>query len=100
MADFNGTLNTNVWHDGLFNAYLLVRTLTDTLALDDSLAAMFKADADLYHDQFVYTDVDVLDVKNYDINDTDVTQMEQRGKIKQQTIAVTEAKQIGFTTVW
>lgn len=97
MADFNGTLNTNVWHDGLFNAYLLVRTLSDTLALDDSLAAMFRADADLYHDQFVYTDVDVLDVRNYDINDTDVTKMEQRGKIKQQTIAVTEAKQIGFT---
>lgn len=95
--DFNGALNTNVWHDGLYNAYLLVRTIADNLALDTTFADKFRKDADLYHDKFVWTDIDVLNVRDFDINDTNVLAMEDKGHYKQQEIVVDQAKQIGFT---
>mgnify|MGYP006978917919 CR=1 FL=1 len=98
MAQFSGTLNTNVWHNTLFNAYLLVKTISNTLAIDNTYAARFREDADLYHDKFVYTDYNRLNVRDYDINDTNVLAKEQIGEIKQQEIVVTEAKQIGFTS--
>lgn len=98
MANFTGTLNTNIWHNTLFNAYLLVRTLSNTLAIDNTYAARFREDADLYHDKFVYTDYNRLNVRDFDINDTNVLAKEQIGEVKQQEIVVTEAKQIGFTS--
>lgn len=97
MANFSGTLNTNIWHNTLFNAYLLVKTISNTLAIDNTYASRFREDADLYHDKFVYTDYNRLNVRDFDINDTNVLAKEQIGEIKQQEIVVTEAKQIGFT---
>lgn len=94
---FDGKLNTNVWHNTLFNAYLLVRTISNTLALDNTYAARFREDADLYHDKFVYTDYNRLNVRDYDIDDTNVLAKEQIGEVKQQEIVVDQAKQIGFT---
>lgn len=96
--NFTGTLNTNIWHNTLFNAYLLVRTISDTLSLDNTYANRFREDADLYHDKFVYTDYNRLNVRDFDINDTNVLAKEQIGEVKQQEIVVTEAKQIGFTS--
>lgn len=98
MAQFSGTLNTNVWHDTLFNAYLLVKTISNTLAIDNTYASRFREDADLYHDKFVYTDYNRLNVRDFDVNDTNVLAKEQVGEVKQQEIVVTEAKQIGFTS--
>lgn len=95
---FIGTLNTNEWFNNLYNAYLLVKTIADGLSgMDNGLASEFKADADLYHDKFVYTDVNVLDLRDFDPTDTNVLAPEQKGEVKQQKIVINEAKQIGFT---
>ena len=95
---FTGTLNTNEWYNNLYNAYLLVKTVADGLSgMDNSLATMLKADADLYHDKFVYTDVNALNLKEFDPSDTNLLATEQKGEVKQQEIVIDEAKQIGFT---
>lgn len=95
---FSGTLNTNEWFNNLYNAYLLVKTIADGLSgMDNGLASEFKADADLYHDKFVYTDVNVLDLRDFDPTDTNVLAPEQKGEVKQQEIVINEAKQVGFT---
>ena len=98
MANFSGTLNSNEWFNSLYNAYLLVTTLADNLkGLDNSLASEFKADADLYHDKFVYSDTDVLKTRAFDITDANVLAPEDKGTVKQQEIVVDQARQIGFT---
>lgn len=95
---FSGTLNTNEWFNNLYNAYLLVKTIADGLSgMDNDLASEFKADADLYHNKFVYTDVNVLDLRDFDPTDTNVLAPEQKGEVKQQEIEINEAKQVGFT---
>ena len=95
---FTGTLNTNEWFNSMYNAYLLVKTIADGLSgMDNGLASEFKADSDLYHDKFVYTDVNVLNLRDFDPNDTNVLAPEQKGEAKQQEIVVNEAKQVGFT---
>ena len=98
-TNFTGSLNTNKWFNNLYNAYLLVTTLADNLAgMDNGLATRFKADADLYHDKYVYTDTDILQVVDYDINDSNVLASEQRGTVKQQEITLDTPKQVRFTS--
>lgn len=95
---FSGTLNTNEWFNNLYNAYLLVKTIADGLSgMDNGLASELKADSDLYHDKFVYSDVNVLDLRDFDPSDTNVLAPEQKGEVKQQEIVINEAKQVGFT---
>lgn len=95
---FSGTLNTNEWYNNLYNAYLLVKTIADGLSgMDNGLASELKANSDLYHDKFVYSDVNVLNLRDFDINDTNVLAPEQKGEVKQQEIVIDEAKQVGFT---
>lgn len=98
MATFNGSLNTNEWFNSLYNAYLLVTTLSDNLkGLDNGLASRFKADADLYHDKFVWSDTDVLKTRAFDVTDANVLSPEDKGTVAQQEIVVDQARQIGFT---
>lgn len=95
---FTGTLNTNEWYNNLYNAYLLVKTIADGLSgMDNSLASELKADSDLYHDKFVYSDVNVLNLRDFDPSDTNLLATEQKGEVKQQEIVINEAKQVGFT---
>ena len=95
---FSGILNINEWFNSMYNSYLLVKTIADGLSgMDNGLASEFKADSDLYHDKFVYTDVNVLDLRDFDPTDTNVLAPEQKGEVKQQEIVINEAKQVGFT---
>jgi len=97
MAAFTGTLNTNEFYNGLFNAYRLITTFADGLdALDDSLANKFRSDGGMYHDKSVYTDMDVLMSREWDPSDTNVLAPELTVAPVQQEIVVNQKRQIGL----
>ena len=94
---FTGTLNTNEFYNGLFNAYRLITTFADGLdALDDSLANKFRSDGGMYHDKSVFTDMDVLMSREWDPSDTNVLAPELTVAPAQQEIVVSEKRQIGL----
>ena len=94
---FTGTLNTNEFYNGLFNAYRLITTFADGLdALDDSLANKFRSDGGMYHDKSVFTDMDVLMSREWDPSDTNVLAPELTVAPVQQEIVVSEKRQIGL----
>ena len=96
---FNGTLNTNEYYNGLFNAYALIQTFADALTgLDSTLADKFRADGGMYKDQSVFTDMDILTSREWDPTDTNVLATEQKVKPVQQTIVLDQKRQIAMTT--
>lgn len=99
MAAFSGTLNTNEFYNGLFNAYKLITTFADALdGLDNTLANKFKVDGGAYHDKSVYTAMDILTSRVWDPTDTNVLATEQKVKPVQQEIVVDQKRQIAMTT--
>ena len=97
MANFTGTLNTNEWYNGLFNAYRLVETFSDSLTgLDNSLSERYKTDGGMYRDQSVYTDMDILYSREWDPTDNNVLEPEMKAKPVQQTIVLDKKRQIGL----
>lgn len=97
MANFTGTLNTNEWYNGLFNAYRLVETFSDSLTgLDNSLAERYKTDGGMYRDQSVYTDMDILYSREWDPADNNVLEPEMKANPVQQTIVLDKKRQIGL----
>ena len=97
MANFTGTLNTNEWYNGLFNAYRLVETFSDSLTgLDNSLAERYKTDGGMYRDQSVYTDMDILYSREWDPTDNNVLEPEMKANPVQQTIVLDKKRQIGL----
>lgn len=95
---FSGSLNSNEFLSGLYNAYGLVYTYGNNLGgRGDSLAERFKADGGQYRDQLVYTDVDVLYSRIWDKNDTNVLATENKGMYTQQYITIDSFRQIGLT---
>lgn len=94
---FTGTLNTNEFYNGLFNAYRLITTFADGLdALDDSLANKFRSDGGMYQDKSVFTDMDVLMSREWDPADTNVLAPELTVAPVQQEIVVDQKRQIGL----
>lgn len=99
MAAFTGSLNTNEFYNGLFNAYKLITTFADGLdGLNNTLANKFKADGGAYRDKSVYTDTDILTSRVWDPTDTNVLATEQKVKPAQQEIVVDKKRQIALTT--
>jgi len=99
---FSGTLNSNKWISGLYNAYKYILTISGNLKFDDRITSMFRQEADLYHDKYVVTDVDVLDFSaDYDTSlgstQLNVLALEQRGSVKQQELSLNINKYLGFT---
>ena len=96
-VQFTGTLNTNEFYAGLFNAYRLITTFSDGLdALDDSLANRFRSDGGMYHDKSVFTDMDVLMSREWDPSDTNVLAPELTVEPAQEEIEVNQKRQIGL----
>ena len=99
MAAFNGQMNSNEFYNATFNAYRLFCMYSDNLrGLDDSLASRYRADGGMYHDQNVFTDMDVLYSRVWDPNDTNVLAPEAVVAPKQQKITVDKFRQIGLYT--
>lgn len=99
MAAFTGQMNSNEFYDGLFNAYRLFYMYTDNLeGLDDTLANRYRADGGMYHDQNVFTDMDVLYSRVWNPNDTNVLEPEAVVAPKQQVITTDKFRQIGLYT--
>lgn len=99
MAAFNGQMNSNEFYNALFNAYRLYYMYSDNLlGLDDSLASRYRADGGIYHDQNVFTDMDVLYSRVWDPNDTNVLEPEAVVAPKQQKITTDKFRQIGLYT--
>ena len=99
MAAFTGTLNTNEFYNGLFNAYKLITTFADALdGLDNTLANKFKMDGGAYNDKSVFTAMDILTSRAWDPSDTNVLATEQKVKPVQQEIVVDQKRQIAMTT--
>ena len=99
MANFSGTLNTNEFYNGLFNAYKLITTFADALdGLDNTLANKFRMDGGAYHDKSVFTAMDILTSRIWDPSDTNVLATEQKVKPVQQEIVVDQKRQIGLNT--
>lgn len=99
MAAFTGTLNTNEFYNGLFNAYRLITTFADGLSgLRNTLAEKFRYDGGAYHDKSVWTDTDILKSRVWDPTDTNVLTVEQKAEPVQQEIAVSLMRQIGLNT--
>lgn len=99
MAAFTGQMNSNEFYNALFNAYRLYYMYSDNLrGLDDSLATKYRADGGMYHDQNVFTDLDVLYSRVWDPKDTNVLAPEAVVAPKQQTITVDKFRQIGLYT--
>lgn len=99
MAAFNGQMNSNEFYNALFNAYRLYYMYSDNLlGLDDSLASRYRADGGMYHDQNVFTDMDVLYSRVWDPNDTNVLAPEAVVAPKQQKITTDKFRQIGLYT--
>lgn len=99
MAAFTGQMNSNEFYDGLFNAYRLFYMYTDNLeGLDDTLANRYRADGGMYHDQNVFTDMDVLYSRVWNANDTNVLEPEAVVAPKQQVITTDKFRQIGLYT--
>ena len=99
MAAFTEQMNSNEFYDGLFNAYRLFYMYTDNLeGLDDTLANRYRADGGMYHDQNVFTDMDVLYSRVWNANDTNVLEPEAVVAPKQQVITTDKFRQIGLYT--
>jgi len=99
MAKFTGSLNTNEFYNGLFNAYSLIKTIGDNLSgLSANLADKFREDGGAYHDKSVWTFVDVLKSRVWDPSDTNLLETEQKVAPLQQEITVNQKRQIGLTT--
>lgn len=99
MAAFTGQMNSNEFYNALFNAYRLYYMYTDNLeGLDDSLAKRYRADGGMYHDQNVFTDMDVLYSRVWNPNDTNVLEPEAIVAPKQQVITTNKFRQIGLYT--
>ena len=98
-VQFTGTLNTNEFYAGLFNAYRLITTFSDGLdALDDSLANRFRSDGGMYHDKSVFTDMDVLMSREWDPSDTNVLAPELTVAPVQEEIVVDQKRQLAIYT--
>lgn len=96
---FSGSLNSNEFYNSLFNAIRLTRVIADNLdGLDDSLANKYRTDGGMYHDQSVFTDMDVLYSRVWDPKDTNVLAPEAVVAPKQETITVNQFRQIGLYT--
>lgn len=99
MAAFTGQMNSNEFYDALFNAYRLYYMYTDNLeGLDDTLANRYRADGGMYHDQNVFTDMDVLYSRVWNPDDTNVLAPEAVVAPKQQVITTDKFRQIGLYT--
>lgn len=99
MAVFSGSLNSNEFYNSLYNAYRLVMTYADNLnGLDDTLANRYRADGGMYHDQSVYTDMDIPFSVAWDPDDTNVLKPEFKVKPIQQKITTNRMRQIGLYT--
>lgn len=99
MAAFNGQMNSNEFYNSMFNAYRLYNMYSDNLrGLDDSLASRYRADGGMYHDQNVFTDMDVLYSRVWNPNDTNVLEPEAVVAPKQQKITTDKFRQIGLYT--
>lgn len=97
MPAFTGTLNTNEMYAGLFNAYRLIKTISDNLdAVDTSLAARYRTDGGMYHDKSVFTDMDIVSSREWDPTDTNVLEPEAKVAPVQQEIVVNQKRQIGL----
>lgn len=99
MAAFSGSLNSNEFYNGLFNAYKLITTFADGLdGLDSTLANKFKMDGGAYRDKSVWTDMDIIKSRVWDPTDTNVLTVEQKVVPVQQEIVVNLKRQIGLNT--
>ena len=99
MAAFSGSLNSNEFYSGLFNAYKLITTFADALdGLDSTLANKFKFDGGAYRDKSVWTAMDIIKSRVWDPSDTNVLTVEQKVVPVQQEIAVDKKRQIGLNT--
>lgn len=99
MANFIGSLNSNEFYNSLYNAYRLVMTYADNLSgLDNTLANRYRADGGMYHDQSVYTDMDIPFSLVWDPDDTNVLKPEFKVEPVQQKITVNKFRQIGLYT--
>ena len=99
-SNFDGSLNSNEFYNGLFNAYRLFYMYADNLKGIDtiSLAEKYRADGGMYSDQSVFTDMDVLYSRVWDPNDTNVLAPEAVVQPKQEKITVDKFRQIGIYT--
>ena len=99
MAAFSGSLNSNEFYSGLFNAYKLITTFADSLdGLDSTLANKFKFDGGAYRDKSVWTAMDIIKSRVWDPSDTNVLTVEQKVVPVQQEIVVDKKRQIGLNT--
>lgn len=98
--NFTGKLNTNEFYNALYNAYRLYFMYADNLAgMDrDTLADRYRSDGGMYHDQNLFTDMDVLYSRVWDPTDTNVLAPEAVVAPKQQVITVDQFRQIGLYT--
>lgn len=97
MANFNGSLNTNEMYNSIFNMLALVYTYADNLGgIDDSLASKYRTDGGMYHDQSIYTDMDIVYSRVWDPDDTNVLAPEAVVKPVQQVITTDQFRQIGL----
>lgn len=94
---FTGTLNTNEFYNGLFNAYRLIYTVSDGRDFS-SLADMFRVDGGRYSDKSVFTDMDVLMSRPWDPEDGNILASELTVTPKQQQITVNQKRQIAMTS--
>ena len=94
---FTGTLNTNEFYNGLFNAYRLIYTVSDGRDFS-SLADMFRVDGGRYADKSVFTDMDVLMSRPWDPEDGNILASELTVTPKQQQITVNQKRQIAMTS--
>ena len=94
---FTGTLNTNEFYNGLFNAYRLIYTVSDGRDFS-SLADMFRVDGGRYSDKSVFTDMDVLMSRPWDPEDGNILASELTVNPKEQQIIVNQKRQIAMTS--
>ena len=96
---WNGQLTANVIYNNTFNAYELVKTISDQLkGLKSSVADQFKEDASPYGTEKVYTDFDILKSYEFDPNDTNVLVPGQKVLPKQEKITIDKTRQISLYT--
>lgn len=95
---FTGTLNSNDYLQGLFNAYALLYLYGSNLGnKTNDLSDRFRMDAGDYRDKSVFTDTDVLFSRVWDKTDTNVLATEYKGAYKQEEIVANQYRQIGLT---
>ena len=96
---FNGTMNSNEFYNSLFNFIRLAQVYSANLSgMDDSLANKYRTDGGMYHDQSIYTDMDVISSRIWDKDDTNVLAPEMVVKPVQEKITVDKFRQIGLYT--